>query len=848
MALPDTHELTVDLVDIAGMDTPDVAVSVEQQDRRLVYPVGPDAPSHETLYPRRLEARTDENGVARFQLLPSNKPGTDPPEALAGIYVVKIGSYVRRITMPDHDVRLSNLGDPQPAQQADDPYAFADLRNLSGSLSANAKADIRRKIGAGTGEGLAGLPAPAAGNRWRWIARALNGETFTYSLPPLTISGTSIVWNASRTYVWGNVVRHDGALYAWLPVEVDATSQGQDPATEAGQNAGWAVLLAPVDASAAAAAAQATADAALPKAGGTMTGALTLAGAPTDDLHAASKKYVDDNAGGVAKATNDQVDEVAATVTALSASLTSRTALDDAGFLTVRKAARLLQRVLKTASTTLRGVVLLARAEDVAATETDTTRVTTVANVKALIARIGDATARAAAAAARTVADAALPKAGGTMTGDLTLSGAPTADLHAASKRYVDDNAGGDLSGVEADIEENRSSISLLQKVTRDLHNNEVTADWSDATDANLGLSNTAVYAGVTWSSGAQLDKPDDGWPATVSSRQAPRGYIVARVPNGADVRNFRVAYYNEGDTDAWHIPAAHWRRITEATEDSTYDYYTVDGPDGRAEWGRIGSVIAHFNVEHFEHPQQTYYAGEMRGTFAEDLIPLAALAPAVRTAIAAGGGAANDNFLGRSFESVISPDLSALALPFDGSRTSVQMPDDGSYDLTLVDAMPITGKIAAGQPFVTNWFGVLSIGVHANRHIRAVMETTHSFNGKTLVHRRSLGIVRALTDSVFAIDLNRADSYSTVEVGDYMDAQGNTVTVTDADLQGPTTITYKLKLDCYRNDNPTTRQSVNVIYQQFEGVRVVSYQLGVVGGPILWPGISDQRIVWPGA
>ncbi len=39
------------------------------------------------------------------------------------------------------------------------------------------------------------------------------------------------------------------------------------------------------------------ASAALPKNGGTMTGALTLAGAPTQDLQAATKKYVDDNSG-----------------------------------------------------------------------------------------------------------------------------------------------------------------------------------------------------------------------------------------------------------------------------------------------------------------------------------------------------------------------------------------------------------------------------------------------------------------------------------------------------------------------------------------------------------------------
>lgn len=46
-----------------------------------------------------------------------------------------------------------------------------------------------------------------------------------------------------------------------------------------------------------------------------------------------------------------------------------------------------------------------------------------------------------ATAAQGTTANAALPRAGGTMTGKITLDGAPTADLHAATKKYVDDNA-----------------------------------------------------------------------------------------------------------------------------------------------------------------------------------------------------------------------------------------------------------------------------------------------------------------------------------------------------------------------------------------------------------------------
>ena len=128
----------------------------------------------------------------------------------------------------------------------------------------------------------------------------------------------------------------------------------------------------------AAAAAQATADAALPKSGGTMTGKITLDGAPTANLHAATKKYVDDNAG--------------------SSSGTDGTA-----------------------------------------------RASAAAAAAAAMA------AQTSADAAQATADAALPKSGGTMTGKITLDGAPTVNLHAATKKYVDDSVssieGGGSSG-----------------------------------------------------------------------------------------------------------------------------------------------------------------------------------------------------------------------------------------------------------------------------------------------------------------------------------------------------------------------------------------------------------------
>nr|DAT33525.1 MAG TPA: hypothetical protein [Caudoviricetes sp.] len=44
----------------------------------------------------------------------------------------------------------------------------------------------------------------------------------------------------------------------------------------------------------------------------------------------------------------------------------------------------------------------------------------------------------------KTTAEGALPKSGGTMTGNLILNAAPTSDLQAATKKYVDDNSGKD--------------------------------------------------------------------------------------------------------------------------------------------------------------------------------------------------------------------------------------------------------------------------------------------------------------------------------------------------------------------------------------------------------------------
>ena len=103
-------------------------------------------------------------------------------------------------------------------------------------------------------------------------------------------------------------------------------------------------------------------------------------------------------------------------------------------------------------------------------------------------ARASAAAAKTAADAAKAVADAALPKAGGTMTGKITLDGAPTNDLHAATKKYVDENAGNSSSASNvpnppaADTEKKKYNLT-------------VATDGTDAWEEDLSVNFTEFDA-----------------------------------------------------------------------------------------------------------------------------------------------------------------------------------------------------------------------------------------------------------------------------------------------------------------------------------------------------------------
>lgn len=153
---------------------------------------------------------------------------------------------------------------------------------------------------------------------------------------------------------------------------------------------------------------------------------LVLPAGPTADLQAATKKYVDDAisivSGGVTEAPTDgqaYLRQSAGWVTRASLGL-DQASLD--------------ARYLRLAGGTLTGAITLPGAP------TLTLHAATKGYVDSAISggTAVDSTARLAAAAAQSTANDAMPKAGGTFTGMILLSGGPTLGLHPASKTYVD--------------------------------------------------------------------------------------------------------------------------------------------------------------------------------------------------------------------------------------------------------------------------------------------------------------------------------------------------------------------------------------------------------------------------
>lgn len=200
-------------------------------------------------------------------------------------------------------------------------------------------------------------------------------------------------------------------------------------------------------------------------------------------------------AGGVslAKATNADVDAET----------------DDTKYVTVLKVFRAIARKAKNASATVRGIVLLARNEDVDATETDTGRVPDVAHAKRLIERLAPAPGVVIAASNR-----AIPATARGNTYVHTGSSNITYTLPAASgggavpngwEVVVSNQGAGDLTidGHGADTIDGAATLVIaengravrLQKLANGVW--ATIADTKDETGAGGGLNQAAVDARI---------------------------------------------------------------------------------------------------------------------------------------------------------------------------------------------------------------------------------------------------------------------------------------------------------------------------------------------------------------
>jgi hypothetical protein len=192
------------------------------------------------------------------------------------------------------------------------------------------------------------------------------------------------------------------------------------------------------------------ANAALPKAGGTVTGAVTftgatttltmaapiiLAGNPTSSNHASSKAYVDagDNANATA-ASNAQATANAALARS-GGTMTGFITLHEAPTLALHAATKgYADTKLALSGGTMTGTLVFASGQ--------TTATTSAPNIVQLQDSVTSTSTTLAATpnsvkTAYDLANAALSRGGGTMTGKITLDGDPSADLHAVPRQFV---------------------------------------------------------------------------------------------------------------------------------------------------------------------------------------------------------------------------------------------------------------------------------------------------------------------------------------------------------------------------------------------------------------------------
>ena len=207
------------------------------------------------------------------------------------------------------------------------------------------------------------------------------------------------------------------------------------------------------------------------KSGDTMTGALTLPAAPTLDLHAATKKYVDDAAAL-------KINKAGDTMTGLLTLSGDPTATGHAA------TKNYVDTNLSTHATN-------------AALHLSTTQNTWIDAITATSAEVNYLSG--VTSAVQTQLNAKIAKAGDTMTGALTLSGAPTVDLHAATKKYVDDQVSGAVTTASTNLTTLQGQVTTLATDVSTLKADPTTKTYVDQQlSAKLSLTGGSMTGYIT--------------------------------------------------------------------------------------------------------------------------------------------------------------------------------------------------------------------------------------------------------------------------------------------------------------------------------------------------------------
>ena len=457
----------------------------------------------------------------------------------------------------------------------------------------------------------------------------------------------------------------------------------------------------------------------------------------------------------------------------------------DTAYTTVLKVFRAIARKVKNASTTVRGIVIMARNADVDASESDTTRALDVAKGKRLIERLVPSWARTATNSTR------------------LLPAFPATGARNDKVPKFDGNTLGweeDASGIDsdtearADIDEMRDQLIHLNELTREIDSTSAVT-WSEAANTYAVLP---VAVGSTISNYASLNYNDFARPVyTTGNQGVANAGVVVGVPPGIsrqDVRVRRTRLVDGVDvTDAiypltWFVQSS---QIVVSGSPTTHIFYWLVRP-GEGNPRTIGTLQENEKLIVETATHALVWKGEIENTLSpyhyRKLFDLSTKGNE------GGSGALEANKIGRT---------------------------DGGKTISLISSQTVGGGLKPSYDFITEWEGFIigslvpytgpaattnngqALNANETVTVNFVLEFTHSFGSgpTTFTSRRTYTFVVQAGDS-FTIPMSVFSSRSQLQTGTYVTRDGTTITVTQADLDANLTIAYSLNIKAYQGSN----------------------------------------------